>query len=28
LENWWVVPVTLRRRPFGRLFYRQLTVFT
>ena len=26
--KWWVVPVTLRRRPIGRLFYRQLTVFT
>ena len=26
--KWWVVPVTLRRRPSGRLFYRQLTVFT
>jgi len=25
---WWVVPVTLRRWPFGRLFYRQLTIFT
>ena len=28
VEKWWVVPVTLRRRPIGRLFYRQLTVFT
>ena len=28
IGEWWVVTVTLRRWPFGRLFYRQLTIFT